>query len=178
MRNIAQFESFLGKGMNEGLKPQSENFVKDMAAKMGVDPEQLLRMVQSDLEEEGVSESKIYEFMGSDGLITMTDFFILFPSVIAGLVTLALGGTWLEGWRTNKQWIKAEAEQKVKEMIKKDPNLIDRQEELTAKVAEELKNDPKVQDMLKKAKWEGGKQHPSIKKDRSYARSHIFGGGY
>ena len=116
--------------------------------------------------------------MGSDGLITMTDFFILFPSVIAGLVTLALGGTWLEGWRTNKQWIKAEAEQKVKEMIKKDPNLIDRQEELTAKVAEELKNDPKVQDMLKKAKWEGGKQHPSIKKDRSYARSHIFGGGY
>jgi hypothetical protein len=178
MRNIAQFESFLGKGMNEGLKPQSENFVKDMAAKMGVDPEELLRMVQSDLEEEGVSESKIYEFLGSDGLITMTDFFILFPSVIAGLVTLSLGGTWLEGWRTNKQWIKAEAEQKVKEMIKKDPNLIDRQEELTAKVADELKNDPKVQDMLKKARWEGGKVHPTRKTPRYSSRSHTFGGGY
>lgn len=178
MRNIQQFESFLGSGMNEGLKPGSMNFIKDAAARMGVDPEELLRMVQADLEEEGMNEGKIYEFLGSDGLITMTDFFILFPSVIAGLVTLALGGTWLEGWRTNKQWIKAEAEQKVKEMIKKDPNLIDRQEELTAKVAEELKNDPKVREMLKKAKWEGGKEHPSIKKDRSYARSHIFGGGY
>jgi len=178
MRNIQQFESFLGSEMNEGLKKSSKNFVRDMASKMGVDPEELLRMVQSDLEEEGMNEGKIYEFLGSDGLITITDFFILFPSVIAGLVTLALGGTWIEGWRTNKQWIKAEAEQKVKEMIKKDPNLIDRQEELTARVADELKNDPKIQAELKKAKWEGGKQHPSIKKDRSYSRSHIFGGGY
>jgi hypothetical protein len=178
MRNIQQFESFLGSGMNEGLKPGSMNFIKDAAARMGVDPEELLRMVQADLEEEGMNEGKIYEFLGSDGLITMSDFFILFPSVIAGLVTLALGGTWLEGWRTNKQWIKAEAEQKVKEMIKKDPNLIDRQEELTAKVAEELKNDPKVQEMLKKAKWEGGKEHPTRKGPRYTSRSHTFGGGY
>jgi len=178
MRNIEQFESFFGSNMNEGLKSSSKNFVRDMANQMGVDPEELLRMVQSDLEEEGMHESKIYEFLGSDGLITMTDFFILFPSVIAGLVTLGLGGTWLEGWRTNKQWIKAEAEQRVKAMIKKDPNLIDRQEELTAKVAEELKNDPKVQEMLKKAKWEGGKKHPSIKRDTTYYKTHIFGGGY
>ena len=178
MRNIQQFESFLGSGMNEGLKPGSMNFIKDAAARMGVDPEELLRMVQADLEEEGMNEGKIYEFLGSDGLITMSDFFILFPSVIAGLVTLALGGTWLEGWRTNKQWIKAEAEQKVKEMIKKDPNLIDRQDALTAKAAEELKNDPKVQEMLKKAKWEGGKEHPTRKGPRYTSRSHTFGGGY
>ena len=51
MRNIEQFENFLGKGMNEGLKPVSKNFVRDAAARMGVDPEELLRMVQSDLEE-------------------------------------------------------------------------------------------------------------------------------
>jgi len=178
MRNIEQFESFLGGSINEGLKTGSKNFVRDMAAKMGVDPEELLRMVQSDLEEDGMSESKIYEFLGSDGLITLSDFFILFPSVIAGLVTLALGGTWLEGWRTNKQWIKAEAEQRVKELIKKDPNLIDRQDELTAKVADDLKNDPKIREMLKKSKWEGGKQHPSIKRDRSSYKTHIFGGGY
>jgi len=178
MINIEQFESFLGSGMNEGLNKNSKNFVKDMAARMGVDPEELLRMVQSDLEEDGLSESKIYEWLGSDGLITLSDFFVLFPSVIAGLVTLALGGSWLEGWRTNKQWIKAEAEQRVKEMIKKDPNLIDRQDELTAKVAEDLKNDPKIKEMLKKAKWEGGKQHPSIKRDRSSYKTHIFGGGY
>jgi hypothetical protein len=178
MRNIAQFESFLNEGMNGGLKETSKNFIKSVAADMGVDPEELLRMVQSDLEEDGLSESKINEWIGGESIATMADFFVIFPSVVAGLVTLALGGSWLEGWRTNKRWIKAEAEQKVKEMIKKDPNLIDRQEELTAKVAEELKNDPKVREMLKKAKWEGGKQHPSIKKDRSYARSHIFGGGY
>jgi hypothetical protein len=178
MKNIEQFEDFLGKNTNESLNPASKDFIKTVAAEMGVDPQELLRMVQSDLEEDGMSEGKIYEFLGSDGLITLSDFFILFPSVIAGLVTLALGGTWLEGWRTNKQWIKAEAEQKVKEMIKKDPSLIDRQEELTAKVAEELKNDPKVQEMLKKAKWEGGKQHPSIKRDRSSYKTHIFGGGY
>lgn len=178
MRNIEQFERFLGKEINEGLKPGSKDFIKTVAAQMGVDPQELLRMVQSDLEEEGLSESKIYEFMGSDGLITLSDFFILFPSVIAGLVTLSLGGMWLEGWRTNKQWIKAEAEQRVKEMIKKDPNLIDRQEELTAKVAEDLKNDPKIREMLKKSKWEGGKQHPSRKGPRYSSRTHIFGGGY
>jgi hypothetical protein len=178
MRNIEQFENFLGKGMNEGLKPVSKNFVRDAAARMGVDPEELLRMVQSDLEEEGMHEGRVYEFLGSDGLLTITDFFILFPSVIAGLVTLALGGTWLEGWRTNKQWIKTEAEQRVKEMIKKDPTLIDRQEELTSKVAEDIKNDPKIKEMLKKSKWEGGKQHPAIKKDRSYYKTHIFGSGY
>ena len=178
MRNIQQFESFLGSGMNEGLKPGSMNFIKDAAARMGVNPEELLRMVQADLEEEGMNEGKIYEFLGSDGLITMSDFFIIFPSVIAGLVTLALGGSWLEGWRTNKQWIKAEAEQRVKEMIKKDPNLIDRQDELTAKVAEDLKNDPKIQEMLKKAKWEGGKEHPTRKGPRYTSRSHTFGGGY
>ena len=178
MRNIQQFESFLGSGMNEGLKPGSMNFIKDAAARMGVDPEELLRMVQADLEEEGLNEGKIYEFLGADGLITMSDFFIIFPSVIAGLVTLALGGSWLEGWRTNKQWIKAEAEQRVKEMIKKDPNLIDRQDELTAKVAEDLKNDPKIQEMLKKAKWEGGKVHPTRKGPRYTSRSHTFGGGY
>lgn len=178
MKNIIEFESFLQGGVNEGLKATSKNFIKDMAAQMGVNPEELMKMVQSDLEEDGVMESKVNEWLGSDGLITITDFFILFPSTVAALVTLALGGTWLEGWRTNKQWIKAEAEQRVKEMIKKDPSLIDRQEELTLQVAEELKNDPKVQEMLKKAKWEGGKEHPTRKGPRYSSRTHIFGGGY
>lgn len=178
MRNIQQFESFLNKGMNEALKPGSENLVKDAAARMGVDPEELLRMVQSDLEEDGLSEAKINEWIGGESVATIVDFFVLFPSVVAGLVTLALGGAWLEGWRTNKGWIKAEAEQRVKDMIKKDPNLIDRQQELIAKVAEDLKNDPKIKEMLTKEKWSGGKQHPTRKGPRYSSRSHIFGGGY
>jgi hypothetical protein len=174
MRNIQQFESFLnGSQMNERLDMTSKGLVMDMASQMGVDPEELMRMVQSDLHEDGMDESRINE-----SVLGVAAFFIIFPSLVAGLVTLSLGASYAEGWRTNKRWIKAEAEQRVKEMIKKDPNLIDRQEELVIKVTEELKNDPKIQEMLKKAKWEGGKQHPSIKKDRSYYKTHIFGGGY
>jgi hypothetical protein len=174
MKNIAQYENFLsGSPMNERLERNSVNLIQDVAAQMGVDPEELKRMVELDLAEEGLDESRINE-----SIVGMTAFFIIFPSLVAGLVSLSLGSMYLEGRATNKRWIKAEAEQRVKEMIKKDPSLIDRQEELVIKVAEEIKNDPKIQDMLKKSKWEGGKQHPSIKKDRSYYRTHIFGGGY
>lgn len=180
MKNLTGYETYLKSGrVNEqALKGGSKSFIREIAAQNGVDPEELLMMVQGDLEDTGMSESSVNEMIGADGLVTLTDFFILFPSVIAGLVTLALGGTRLEGWAKNKRWIKAEAEQRVKAMIKKDGSLIDRQAELIAKVTEELKNDPMVQAKLKKSKWEGGLDHPSIKKDRSTYKTHIFGGGY
>jgi hypothetical protein len=180
MKNLTGYETYLKSGrVNEqALKRDSKSFIREIAAQNGVDPEELLRIVQGDLEDTGMSESVVNEMIGSDGLITMSDFFILFPTVIAGLVTLALGGTALEGWSRNKRWIKAEAEQRAKAQIKKDGSLIDKQAELIAKITDELKNDPVVQAKLKKAKWEGGLDHPSIKKDRSTYKSHIFGGGY
>jgi hypothetical protein len=180
MKNLTGYETYLKSGrVNEqALKRDSKSFIKEIAAQNGVDPEELLRMVQGDLEEIGMNESAVNEMMGADGLVTMSDFFILFPSVIAGLVTLAIGGTALEGWAKNKRWIKAEAETRAKAQIKKDVTLIDRQAELIAKITDELKNDPAVQAKLKKARWEGGLDHPSIKKDRSTYKTHIFGGGY
>ncbi len=180
MKNLTGYETYLKSNrVNEAsLKRDSKSFIREIAAENGVDPEELLKMVQDDLGEGGLEESLVNEMLGSDGMITLTDFFILFPTVVAGLVTLALGGSRLEGWANNKRWIKAEAEQRVKDMIKKDGSLIDRQEELIAKVTEELKNDPAVQAKLKKAKWEGGLDHPSIKKDRSSYKTHIFGSGY
>jgi hypothetical protein len=180
MKNLTGYETYLkSTRVNEqALKKDSKSFIREIAAQNGVDPEELLMMVQNDLGEEGMSESAVNEMLGSDGLITLTDFFILFPTVVAGLVTLALGGSRLEGWANNKRWIKAEAEQRVKAMIKKDGSLIDRQEELITRVTDEIKNDPAIQAKLKKAKWEGGLDHPSIKKDRSSYKTHIFGSGY
>jgi hypothetical protein len=180
MKNLTGYETYLKSGrVNEqALKGGSKSFIREIAAQNGVDPEELLMMVQGDLEDTGMSESVVNEMIGADGLVTLSDFFILFPSVIAGLVTLALGGTRLEGWARNKKWIKIEAEQRVKAMIKKDGSLIDKQAELIAKVTDELKNDPMIQAKLKKAKWEGGLDHPSIKRDRSTYKTHIFGGGY
>jgi hypothetical protein len=180
MKNLTVYETYLNSGrVNEqALKKNTKTLIRDIAAQNGVDSEELLMMVQSDLEEDGVMENKINEWIGGESIATMADFFVILPSVIAGLVTLALGGTRLEGWAQNKRWIKAEAEQRVKEMIKKDGTLIDRQAELITKVTEELKNDPAVQAKLSKAKWEGGLDHPSIKKDRSTYKTHIFGGGY
>jgi len=180
MKNLTGYETYLksGKVNEQALKKGTKSLIRDIAAENGVDPEELLMMVQSDLEEDGVMESRINEWIGGEAIATMADFFVIFPSVIAGLVTLALGGSRLEGWAQNKRWIKAEAEQRVKNMIKKDGSLIDKQAELIAKVTEELKNDPAVQAKLSKAKWEGGLDHPSIKKDKSTYRSHIFGGGY
>lgn len=180
MKNLTGYETYLKSGrVNEqALKGGSKSFIREIAAQNGVDPEELLMMVQGDLEDTGMSESVVNEMIGADGIVTLSDFFILFPSVIAGLVTLALGGTRLEGWARNKKWIKIEAEQRVKDMIKKDGSLIDKQAELIAKVTDELKNDPMIQAKLKKAKWEGGLDHPSIKRDRSTYKTHIFGGGY
>jgi hypothetical protein len=180
MKNLTGYETYLKSGrVNEqALKGGSKSFIREIAAQNGVDPEELLMMVQDDVAEEGMMESRINEWIGGEAIATMADFFIIFPSVIAGLVTLALGGSRLEGWAQNKRWIKAEAEQRVKNMIKKDGTLIDRQAELITKVTEELKNDPAVKAKLDKAKWEGGLDHPSIKKDRSTYKSHIFGGGY
>lgn len=180
MKNLTGYETYLKSGrVNEqALKGGSKSFIREIAAQNGVDPEELLMMVQGDLEDTGMSESVVNEMIGADGLVTLSDFFILFPSVIAGLVTLALGGTRIEGWARNKKWIKIEAEQRVKAMIKKDGSLIDKQAELIAKVTDELKNDPMIQAKLKKAKWEGGLDHPSIKRDRSTYKAHIFGGGY
>ena len=180
MKNLTGYETYLKSGrVNEqALKGGSKSFIREIAAQNGVDPEELLMMVQGDLEDTGMSESVVNEMIGSDGLVTLSDFFILFPTVIAGLVTLALGGTRLEGWARNKKWIKVEAEERVKAMIKKDGSLIDKQAELISKVTDELKNDPMIQAKLKKAKWEGGLDHPSIKKDRSSYKTHTFGGGY
>jgi hypothetical protein len=180
MKNLTGYETYLKSGrVNEqALKKDTKTLIRDIAAENGVDAEELLMMVQSDLEEDGVMENKINEWIGGESIATIADFFVIFPSVVAGLVTLALGGTRLEGWAQNKRWIKAEAEQRVKDMIKKDGTLIDRQAELITKVTEEIKNDPMVQAKLKKAKWEGGLDHPSIKKDRSSYKTHIFGGGY
>ena len=89
-----------------------------------------------------------------------------------------MGGSFLEGTAQNKRWIKAEADKRVREMIKKDPSLIDRQADLINQVTEEIKNDPAIQKMLKSKRMEGGAQHPDIKRDRSSYRTHIFGGGY
>jgi hypothetical protein len=180
MKNLTGYETYLksGKVNEQALKRGSRSLIKDIAAQNGVDPEELLKMVQDDVAEEGMMESRINEWMGGESIATMADFFVILPSVIAALVTLALGGSRLEGWAQNKRWIKAEAEQRVKDMIKKDGTLIDKQAELITKVIEELKNDPAVQAKLSKAKWEGGLSHPSIKKDRSTYKTHIFGGGY
>lgn len=180
MKNLTGYETYLKSDrVNEqALKRGSKSFIREIAAQNGVDPEELLMMVQGDLEDTGMSESVVNEMIGADGIVTLSDFFILFPSVIAGLVTLALGGTRLEGWSRNKKWIKVEAEERVKAMIKKDGSLIDKQAELISKVTDELKNDPMIQAKLKKAKWEGGLDHPAIKRDRSTYKTHIFGSGY
>ena len=180
MENLTGYETYLKSNrVNEqALKKDTKTLIREIAAENGVDPEELLRMVQSDLEEDGVMENKINEWIGGESIATLADFFVIFPSTVAALVTLALGGPRLEGWVRNKKWIKIEAEQRVKAMIKKDGSLIDKQAELIAKVTDELKNDPMIQAKLKKAKWEGGLDHPSIKRDRSSYKTHIFGGGY
>ena len=95
MKNLTGYETYLKSGrVNEqALKGGSKSFIREIAAQTGVDPEELLMMVQGDLEDTGMSESVVNEMIGADGIVTLSDFFILFPSVIAGLVTLALGGT-------------------------------------------------------------------------------------
>lgn len=179
MRNLTGYETYLKSGrINEQeVKPTTKNFILDIAAENGVDAMELLRMVEDDLAETGMSESFLVK-ESIDSVITLSEFFIILPSVVAGLVTLALGGSYLEGTAQNKRWIKAEADKRVREMIKKDPSLIDRQAELISEVAEEIKNDPAIQKMLRSKRMEGGAEHPDIKKDRSSYRTHIFGGGY
>jgi hypothetical protein len=181
MRNLTGYETYLKSGrVNEqNMQPTTKDFILDIAAENGVDAMELLRMVEDDLNQEGMSESLLLrESNISESVITLADFFIILPSVITGLVTLAMGGSFIEGTVQNKRWIKAEADKRVREMIKKDPTLIDRQAELITQIATEIKNDPATQKMLRSKRMEGGAQHPDIKKDRSTYRSHIFGGGY
>jgi hypothetical protein len=179
MKNLTGYETYLKSGrVNEqSVQPTTKDFILDIAAENGVDAMELLRMVEDDLAESGMSESLLLT-ESADSVITLSQFFIILPSVITGLVSLAMGGSFLEGYAQNKRWVKAEADKRVREMIKKDPSLIDRQAELITQVAEEIKNDPAIQKMLKSKRMEGGAQHPDIKKDRSTYRSHIFGGGY
>jgi len=179
MKNLTGYETYLKSGrINEqAVIPTTKNFILDVAAENGVDAMELLRMVEDDLAESGMSESFLVK-ESIDSVITLSQFFIILPSVITGLVTLAMGGSFLEGYAQNKRWVKAEADKRVREMIKKDPSLIDRQAELITQVAEEIKNDPAIQKMLKSKRMEGGAQHPDIKRDRSTYKSHIFGGGY
>jgi len=179
MKNLTGYETYLKSGrINEqAVKPTTKNFILDVAAENGVDAMELLRIVEDDLAESGMSESFLVK-ESIDSVITLSEFFIILPSVITGLVTLAMGGSFLEGTAQNKRWIKAEADKRVREMIKKDPTLIDRQAELINQVAEEIKNDPAIQKMLRSKRMEGGAQHPDIKRDRSSYKAHIFGGGY
>jgi hypothetical protein len=179
MKNLTGYETYLKSGrVNEqSVQPTTKDFILDIAAENGVDAMELLRMVEDDLTESGMSESLLLT-ESADSVITLSQFFIILPSVITGLVTLAMGGSFLEGYAQNKRWVKAEADKRVREMIKKDPSLIDRQAELITQVAEEIKNDPAIQKMLKSKRMEGGAQHPDIKRDRSTYKSHIFGGGY
>jgi hypothetical protein len=179
MKNLTGYETYLKSGrVNEqSVQPTTKDFILDIAAENGVDAMELLRMVEDDLAESGMSESLLLT-ESADSVITLSQFFIILPSVITGLVSLAMGGSFLEGYAQNKRWVKAEADKRVREMIKKDPSLIDRQAELITQVAEEIKNDPAIQKMLKSKRMEGGAQHPDIKRDRSTYKSHIFGGGY
>jgi len=179
MKNLTGYETYLKSGrVNEqSVQPTTKDFILDIAAENGVDAMELLRMVEDDLAESGMSESLLLT-ESADSVITLSQFFIILPSVITGLVSLAMGGSFLEGYAQNKRWVKAEADKRVRDMIKKDPSLIDRQAELITQVATEIKNDPAIQKMLKSKRMEGGAQHPDIKKDRSTYRSHIFGGGY
>jgi hypothetical protein len=179
MKNLTGYETYLKSGrVNEqSVQPTTKDFILDIAAENGVDAMELLRMVEDDLAESGMSESLLLT-ESADSVITLSQFFIILPSVITGLVSLAMGGSFLEGYAQNKRWVKAEADKRVREMIKKDPSLIDRQAELITQVAEEIKNDPAIQKMLKSKRMEGGAQHPDIKRDRSSYKTHIFGGGY
>jgi len=179
MKNLTGYETYLKSGrVNEqSVQPTTKDFILDIAAENGVDAMELLRMVEDDLAESGMSESLLLT-ESADSVITLSQFFIILPSVITGLVSLAMGGSFLEGYAQNKRWVKAEADKRVREMIKKDPSLIDRQSDLINQVTDEIKNDPAIQKMLKSKRMEGGAQHPDIKRDRSTYKSHIFGGGY
>jgi len=176
MKNLTVYETYLNSGrVNEqALKGGSKSFIRDIAAQNGVDPEELLRMVQDDLEEDGVMESKINE-----SVYTLADFWVIFPSVVFGLVSLGIGVNRLKGWVNNKIWIKAEAEQRVKAMIKKDGSLIDKYSELIDRVTQEILNDPVTKAKLDKAKWEGGLLHPSHRRTtyNHISGGHVFGSG-
>lgn len=176
MKNLTVYETYLNSGrVNEqALKGGSKSFIRDIAARNGVDPEELLKMVQDDLEEDGVMESKINE-----NVYTLADFWVIFPSVVFGLVGLGLGVNRLKGWVNNKIWIKAEAEQRVKAMIKKDGTLIDKYSELIDRVTQEILNDPATKAKLDKAKWEGGLLHPSHRRTtyNHVSGGHVFGSG-
>jgi len=181
MENITSYETYLKyNGINEqALKGGSKSFIRDIAAQNGVDPEELLKMVQDDLEEDGVMENKINEWIGGESIATISDFFVIFPSVVFGLVGLGLGVNRLKGWVNNKIWIKAEAEQRVKAMIKKDGTLIDKYSELIDRVTQEILNDPVTKAKLDKAKWEGGLLHPSHRRTtyNHISGGHVFGSG-
>ena len=176
MKNLTVYETYLNSGrVNEqALKGGSKSFIRDIAAQNGIDPEELLKIVQDDLEEDGVMESKINE-----NVYTLADFWVIFPSVVFGLVGLGLGVNRLKGWINNKIWIKAEAEQRVKAMIKKDGTLIDKYSELIDRVTQEILNDPVTKAKLDKAKWEGGLLHPSHRRTtyNHISGGHVFGSG-
>ena len=176
MKNLTVYETYLNSGrVNEqALKGGSKSFIRDIAAQNGIDPEELLKIVQDDLEEDGVMESKINE-----SVYTLADFWVIFPAVVFGWVTLALGVNRLKGWVNNKIWIKAEAEQRVKAMIKKDGTLIDKYSELIDRVTQEILNDPVTKAKLDKAKWEGGLLHPSHRRTtyNHISGGHVFGSG-
>lgn len=176
MKNLTVYETYLNSGrVNEqALKGGSKSFIRDIAAQNGIDPEELLKIVQDDLEEDGVMESKINE-----NVYTLADFWVIFPSVVFGLVGLGLGVNRLKGWVNNKIWIKAEAEQRVKAMIKKDGTLIDKYSELIDRVTQEILNDPVTKAKLDKAKWEGGLLHPSHRRTtyNHVSGGHVFGSG-
>ena len=176
MKNLTVYETYLNSGrVNEqALKGGSKSFIRDIAAQNGIDPEELLKIVQDDLEEDGVMESKINE-----SVYTLADFWVIFPAVVFGWVTLALGVNRLKGWINNKIWIKAEAEQRVKAMIKKDGTLIDKYSELIDRVTQEILNDPVTKAKLDKAKWEGGLLHPSHRRTtyNHISGGHVFGSG-
>jgi hypothetical protein len=56
MKNLTGYETYLKSGrINEqAVKPTTKNFILDVAAENGVDAMELLRMVEDDLNAEGM----------------------------------------------------------------------------------------------------------------------------
>lgn len=178
MKNLTGYETYLGyNGLNEQiLKKDSMAFIRAIAAQNGVDSEALLKFIKDDLEISGIQESKVNEMLG-DGIATLSDFFLILPALVIGLLGLAAGTQRLQGYFVNNEYIKLEIDRILKERIKKDPLLIDNQAELVMQIKKELENDPLLQDKLRKARMEGGLRHPDMAKQRYSSKSHLFGSG-